>query len=117
MIFLTRVAYDSTQFDFKNSDPFGTGLTQFQLSFLNAGFGTDVTRGFFKKGVYDVTAIIGGPDVTLATDSTGTLATTPGAVRSPPRFPRLIDTNLTHRDKTTQDTLLVPGEASRQYRR
>ncbi len=104
---LSRVAYNYFKFDFKNSDPFGTGLTNFQLSLLNAGFGTNVTRGFFKRGVYDVTAIIGGPDVSLATDSTGTLATLPGAVKLSSTFPRLIDTNLIHRDKTNQDALLL----------
>ena len=103
---LARIAYDHIQFNFINSDPYGTRLTDFQLSFLKAGFLTETTRSFFKKGVYDLTAIFGGPTVTLATDSTGTLATIPGAERLSSVFPYRIDIDPRYRDKTSQDTLL-----------
>jgi len=66
---LARFAYQKADAEFLNPDPFGTGLTDIMLSFVQA-FGIDATRGFFRKGVYDITEIMGGPNLSFITDST-----------------------------------------------
>jgi len=70
---LARFAYQKADSEFLNPDPFGTGLTDIVLSFLQA-FGIDATRGFFRRGVYDITEIIGGPNLTFVSDSSGATA-------------------------------------------
>ena len=103
---LVRAAYDKTKFELLNDDPFGTGLTNNQMSFIAAGFDTQLTRDFFQKGVYDLTAILGGPAISLATDdSTGTFESR-GIPRLSSAFPAIVDLDLRHSDKTVNETLL-----------
>ena len=102
---LVRAAYDKTKFELLNADPFGTGLTNNQMSFIAAGFDTQLTKDFFQKGVYDLTAIFGGPAISLATDSTGTFESR-GIPRLSSAFPAIVDLDLRHSDKTVNETLL-----------
>ncbi|MEW6441415.1 MAG: tetratricopeptide repeat protein [bacterium] len=105
---LARVAYDRWHFDLENPSPFGTGLTDFQLSFLFAGWDLATTRGFFRQGVYDVTEVVGQPpDATLVTDSTGTVGATPGVILLPSAFPAFLDSDPRRRDETTNEDLPV----------
>ncbi|MFZ5906712.1 MAG: tetratricopeptide repeat protein [Nitrospirota bacterium] len=70
---LARFAYQKADSEFLNPYPYGTGLTDIMVSFIQA-FGTDTARGFFQKGIYDITEIIGGTNLSLVTDSTGATA-------------------------------------------
>lgn len=108
---IARAAYDRWILKSRNPAPFGTGLTDIQASFLYAGFGIQETRRFFQQGVYDVSALV-PPDqggITLATDSTGTFAETPGAVLLPGSFPSFVDTDLRRYEKSDQETFLLQG--------
>ena len=107
--FLARAAYDRFKIEFKNPAPFGTGLTDIQTSFLYAGFGIGETRNFFRQGVYDVTELIGPGTISLATDSTGDLAETPGVVLLPGAFPSFVDTDIRRFDKSDQETFILQG--------
>lgn len=104
--FLARFVYDRTEFEQINPAPFGTSLSDIQLSFLNAGYDPQTTRDFFEAGVYDLTSILGGPGISLATDSTGALAANTGARRLPPSFPSFIDYDVRHTDTSEQETFL-----------
>lgn len=91
----TRFAYRKGTDAFFNPDPFGTGLTDAQLSFINY-FGLDAAKGFFEKGVYDVTTILGLDFSTFATDSTGRLSNSLGLTPLASAFPVSVDYKLTH---------------------
>ena len=106
---MARAAYDRFEFEFKNPAPFGAGLSDIQSSFLLVGFGFDETRRFFQQGVYDVTEILGPPTVSLATDSTGTLAGIPEAHLLPGGFPSFVDTDLRSLDRSDQRTMALQG--------
>ena len=89
-----------------------TGLTQFQLSYLNAEVGTNIARSCSRKA-----SMMSRPSwevrmLLLQPIQPGTLAATPGAARLSSSFPRLVDRNLTYRDQTTPRCPPVPGEAS-----
>jgi Flp pilus assembly protein TadD len=101
---LFRAAAGRSDFKFINPSPFGSGLSDIQLSFLNAGWTADETREFFRQGVYDVTAVFGGASTSLATDSTGVLGSNPSIPRLPPSFPARIDFDTRAYERTTSDT-------------
>lgn len=106
---IARAAYDRWIFKSRNPAPFGTGLTDIQASFLYAGFGIQETRRFFEQGVYDATALFEDEEegITLATDSTGTLAEMPGVYLLPRGFPTFVDTDPTSYQKSDQETFLL----------
>ncbi len=109
---IARAAYDRWIFKSRNPRPFGTGLTDIQASFLYAGFGIGETRRFFQQGVYDLTALVPPEErdgILLATDSTGTLAETPGVVVLPGSFPSFVDTDPRRYQKNDQETFLLQG--------
>lgn len=96
----TRFAYRKGTDEFFNPDPFGTGLTDTQISFINY-FGLDTAKRFFEKGVYDVTAILGLDFPTFATDSTGNLSGSLGLTPLASGFPDSVDYKLTHFKKVS----------------
>ncbi len=95
---LVRAVFGRTTRDFTNPSPFGTGLTDLQATFLAAGYGIDETRGFFERGVFDISTLLGGPARSLATDATGLVAANPASVRLPGGWPAVIDTDLRAQD-------------------
>ena len=109
---IARAAYDRWIFKRRNPAPFGSGLTDIQTSFLYAGYGIEETRRFFQQGVYDVSVLV-DPEafqgISLATDSTGTLAQTPGVTLLPGGFPSFVDTDTRRIDKSDQETFLLQG--------
>lgn len=100
---LARFAYQKTNSEFLNPDPFGTGLTDIVLSFIQA-FGLDTTQGFFRKGVYDITEIMGGPNLAFITDSTGATADA-GLFPLPDTVPGYIDYNPIYRYGSKDEAL------------
>ena len=75
--FLVNFRHSKTKINFWNPDPYGTGLTDAQLSLVDF-FGLARTRAYFANDVYDVTneSIIMGPWSApyFATDSYGGLS-------------------------------------------
>lgn len=95
-----RFAYRKGTEEFLNPDPFGTGLTDTQISFINY-FGLDAAKSFFEKGVYDVTTILGLDFPAFATDSTGSLSGSLGLTPLASGFPASVDYKLTHFKKVS----------------
>lgn len=95
-----RFAYRKGTDEFFNPDPFGTGLTDTQISFINY-FGLDAAKRFFEKGVYDITTILGLDFPAFATDSTGSLSDNLGLTPLASGFPASVDYKLTHSQKVS----------------
>ncbi|MGE5299339.1 MAG: TonB-dependent receptor domain-containing protein [Acidobacteriota bacterium] len=51
--------YSRTKSDFRNPDPFGTGLTNSEITFISS-FGPEGAKGYFDQGLYDVTDLVNG---------------------------------------------------------
>jgi hypothetical protein len=88
---LARFAYQKLESEFINPVPYGTGLSDIVLSFMQM-FGLPETQRFFQKGVYDITEIIGGPNMSFATDSSGVFADA-GLSPLTDTVPRSVDDN------------------------
>ncbi len=88
---LCRLAYNENSIAQKNPYPFGTGLGGPETSFIVAGYTLAETQRFFRQGVYDISAVMGGSALSLATDSTGTLAAAPVARLRSYAFPPVFD--------------------------
>jgi len=101
---LARFAYQKSDSEFINPDPFGTGMSDIVLSFIQA-FGVDTTRYFFNKGVYDITEVIEASNPALATDSTGAIAALTGLSPIQGNIPGIVDLNPIHSFKTTDEAL------------
>lgn len=103
---LLNFRHSQTQINYWNPDPYGTGLTDAQLSIVNY-FGPARARTYFANGVYDVTneSLIIGPwsSPYFGTDSSGILALLSsqglGVTTLPVNLPSSIDPNKTIESK------------------
>lgn len=96
---LCRVAYDKNSIEKTNPYPFGSGMGNYETSFIAAGYTLAETQRFFRQGVYDISAYMGGDETSLATDSTGNLAAAPLANQLPYAFPAVFDDDVRRLDR------------------
>ncbi|MFZ5569124.1 MAG: tetratricopeptide repeat protein [Thermodesulfobacteriota bacterium] len=95
---LCRGAYDNNNMEKTNPYPFGSGMGAFETSFITAGYTPEETQEFFRQGVYDISGYMGGEEISLATDSTGTLAADPLVNRLAYAFPAVYDDDVRRLD-------------------
>ena len=72
-VVLGRASYNKSTFETVNPHAFGSGMGDYETSFIMGGYTLQETRDFFERGIYDISTYIPGDETSLATDSTGYL--------------------------------------------